>query len=133
MNDNTRTAITIGVVLLILWKINDLFADPGVNMPVDRRELTLSDADLQAMVNAFYGLAWTQGGPLWEDEAAMTSVILLCNTTADLAAFANRYGRRSAWYGTDMDIFTTVRSLFSEGEVNDLNAKLTEKGITIRF
>ena len=132
MNDTAKTIAGLVVLGIALYTIRRMLSGDPVNIPVQGNR-TLTEDQLSTMVTTFYGLAWIQGGPLFEDEQSMARVILLCNTNADLAAFANKYGKRAPWWGTDMDIFTTVNALFSTSEVQALNTALRAKGITIQF
>lgn len=133
---STKDLIPLAIAFAIFLAVKTTFSratSPGTEQIPEEGKRTLSDADITAMVNSFYSLAWLAGGPLWEDEAAMTEVILLCNTNADLSAFANKYGTRAPWWGPSMDLFGTVRTLFSTSQVDTLNERLSSKGITIRF
>jgi hypothetical protein len=131
---NTRNWIGIGLALAAFLAIRRLFGQESTEIAnTTGQEPTLTPANFQAMANTIEGLALSAGGPLWEDEEAISLVILLCSNNADVVELLNAYGKRGRWWSATMDLGTTVRTLFSTDEVNSLNERLTAKGINILF
>ena len=110
-------------------------ADGQQGWPAEQKRRTLSDAQLEVACQMFYAGFWW--GEFSEDEAAMTSAVLQCNTNADLVAFIQRYGARRGPYISNIGDAPGVVECIQRGldaeEIADLNSALHEKGITLSF
>lgn len=92
---------------------------------------TLSPGELASVVSqvreAFYG------GLVWEDEAAAINALARCGTDRDLYAVACMFGTWAPITQTDRDLWQAVQAFMDPAEIDELNARLMARGITLRF
>lgn len=95
---------------------------------------TLSDTVLANLADRIYSGTWA-GWIFAEDEDAITSALLQLGNDADYSRLANIYGTRRGPFILDasLDLVQSVQYSLSNSELADLNNKLAQKGLHVRF
>lgn len=130
--------LVLGGVLWLGAKFFNLGTSPGNEghhtPPPPGQVPTLSDTVLANLADRIYSGTWA-GWIFAEDEDAITSALLQLGNDADYSRLQNIYGTRRGPFILDasLDLVQSVQYSLSSSELADLNKKLAQKGLHVRF